>query len=424
MLLRFAVANHLSFRRRQELSFVASSLKDSGEGPIDCPASPSGKLLPAAAIYGANASGKTNLVRALKAMRDMVVASAGDDAAGGRVLEAPFGLDSSAMTEPSTFEVDLSLDGVRLHYGFQTRYGKFDREWLHDFPRSRRRKLFDRTGNEFKVGRGLKGINRSMLGSTKSNVLLMPRAASRGHEALGKLCDYFKKMTVIEYKPPSNDTIVWNLGDDHRRFLALDLLKDAATGVRGWVDRSIHDPGNEQREGFYPAPRRLSEPFPPEARNDDADRGYLLASPRLVHRGAPGEGGGLDLDSESAGTRRLLEIAGAIYGPLRLDGTLVAIDELDASLHTAACEAVLKRFAAREINRKGAQLIATVHDTNIMKSSALRRDQIWFVEKDETGASELYPLTDFRTRRGDDIEKGYSEGRYGAFPAPSFPIEP
>lgn len=102
----------------------------------------------------------------------------------------------------------------------------------------------------------------------------------------------------------------------------------------------------------------------------------------------------------------------------------MAIDELDASLHTAACEAVLKRFDSREINRKGAQLIATVHDTNIMKSAALRRDQIWFMEKDETGASELYPLTDFRTRKGDDIEKGYGEGRYGAFPAPSFPIEP
>ena len=98
------------------------------------------------------------------------------------------------------------------------------------------------------------------------------------------------------------------------------------------------------------------------------------------------------------------------------EGTLLVIDESDASLHTQACEAVLALFSSATTNPKGAQLIATTHDTNLLRSPLLRRDQIWFTEKDAEGATHLYPLTDIRTRKGDNLEKGYLQGRYGAIP--------
>ena len=135
----------------------------------------------------------------------------------------------------------------------------------------------------------------------------------------------------------------------------------------------------------------------------------------LVHRGRDNEPVPLGLDRESAGTRRLLAVMGDVYRALD-EGTPVIMDELDTSLHTHAGEAVLRLFCSAASNPKGAQLLATTHDTNLMRSSSLRRDQLWFTQKDAQGATEIYPLTDFKTRSGDNFESGYLQGRYGAVP--------
>ncbi|CAA7626442.1 conserved hypothetical protein [Magnetospirillum sp. UT-4] len=118
---------------------------------------------------------------------------------------------------------------------------------------------------------------------------------------------------------------------------------------------------------------------------------------------------------ESDGTRRLLVILQAAFNALDTGGLLI-VDELSSSLHTKAAEAILALFCDRATNPKGAQIIATTHDTNLLRSEWLRRDQVWFTEKDEGGATHLYPLSDFRTRPGDNFEKGYLQGRYGAIP--------
>jgi AAA15 family ATPase/GTPase len=106
---------------------------------------------------------------------------------------------------------------------------------------------------------------------------------------------------------------------------------------------------------------------------------------------------------------------GAIFRALD-SGSPIVIDELDASLHTLACEAVLALFASPSTNPKGAQLIATTHDTNLLSSRHLRRDQVWFTEKGDDGATHVFPLTDIYTRKGDNIERGYLQGRFGAIP--------
>ena len=118
---------------------------------------------------------------------------------------------------------------------------------------------------------------------------------------------------------------------------------------------------------------------------------------------------------ESVGTQRLLVMLSLAYRALDAGAPLV-IDELDVSLHTLASASVLQLFCSPETNPNGAQIIAMIHDTNLMKWAGLRRDQLWFTEKDDAGATLLYPLTDIRTRRGDNLEKGYLQGRYGAVP--------
>ena len=123
----------------------------------------------------------------------------------------------------------------------------------------------------------------------------------------------------------------------------------------------------------------------------------------------------LDMADESEGTRRLLRLLIPMFRALDT-GAVMVVDELDASLHTHACEMLIELFSSPKTNPKGAQLIATTHDTNLLRSRHLRRDQIWLTEKDTEGATHLYPLTDFRTREGDNLERGYLQGRFGAIP--------
>ena len=166
MLLRFGVSNRLSIRDRQELSLTASSLKDPTGGLIDCPSVPGGHVLPAVLIYGANASGKSNLVDSLRVMREMVLVSHRKGEPGGGVpLRRPFALDPANSVSPTRFDIDFVMDGVRHHYGFETSDEKFLSEWLYAFPKGHRRTLFEREGDKFHFGSGVERAKQDDLRS-------------------------------------------------------------------------------------------------------------------------------------------------------------------------------------------------------------------------------------------------------------------
>ena len=414
MLLRFAVANHLSIREKQELSFAASSLRDRSDGLIDCKAVPSGSVLPAIVIYGANASGKSNVVNAIAAMQGMVLWSHTQGEPGGGVPRDAFKLDSTCSQTPSRFEIDFVIDDVRYHYGFETTDDVFVSEWLYAFPGSHRRKMFERDNNGFNFGRWLKGRNNNIAELTRPNSLFLSAAAQNSHEQLSKIYEYFRSIEFASTISVQGTTAsaLYTGGDPDQR--VIEFLTSINTGVIGYQKREtdISDKDRAMRRDIVAIVEKLSggtikiEP-------DKYDKHVAI---ELAHRGRQGESVYLDLDSESAGTRRLLIVLSLAYQALD-EGTLLCIDEVDASLHTYANEAILKLFCRPEINRNGAQLIATTHNTNLMKSSVLRRDQLWFTEKTPEGATELYPLTDIRTRKGDNIELGYLQGRYGALPS-------
>ena len=414
MLLRFGVSNHLSIRDFQELSFVASSLKDRDEGLIPCAVAPKGTVVPAAVIYGANASGKSNLVKAMGIMLIMVRDSHRHGRPGDGVLRQPFALDPTCAGKPSRFEIDFVIDGVRHYYGFEASDDAFESEWLYDFPGSRRRMLFERKGGEFRFGRGLKGRNNIIADLTRSNSLYLSAAAQNGHERLSQVSGYFRSVHGVYVIAVPGAMASFHLAEEEPDSRTIDFLRKIGTGVVDYRQKEAEYADEieaVQRDVLTAMRKRGDVPADLEAAMGSNWRTAI----ELAHRNQNGEKVYFDLDLESAGTRRLLFVLGFAFQALD-EGTPLFVDELDASLHTQAAEAVLRLFCSPESNPKGAQLVVTTHDTNLMRAPMLRRDQLWFTEKDADGATRLYPLTDIRTRKGDDIEKGYQQGRYGAVP--------
>ena len=414
MLLRFGVSNHLSVRDFQELSFSASSLKDRDEGLIACAAAPEGAVVPAVVVYGANASGKSNLVATMEIMRRMALFSQTRGEPGGGVSRQPFRLDPAWSGRPSRFDIDFVIDGVRHHYGFEASDDAIEAEWLYDFPKSHRRTLFEREDGEFRFGRGLKGRNAVIADLTRPNSLYLSAAAQNKHEQLSKMFGYFRAIDGVGYADVPGMAVSMQLARKEPDDRTIDFLGKIGTGVVGYRRKETEaaDEIEALRQDIVGVFRkRLIEQADLKAIVGDDWRTAI----ELAHRGRDGEDVYLDLDLESAGTRRLLVVLGLVFQALD-EGTLLFIDELDASLHTQAAEKVLRLFCSPGTNPRGAQLVATTHDTNLLRSSVLRRDQIWFTEKDAEGATVLYPLTDIRTRKGDDIGRGYLQGRYGAVP--------
>lgn len=421
MLLRFRVSNSRSFRKRQELSLVASSLKDREEGLIACRAARAGHVLPAALVFGPNGSGKTNLLGALMFMMRAVTESQ-----ERRVLDtaAPgtFRLDPACAEAPSRYEVDFMLDGVLHNYGFEATGNSFGSEWLHDFPRSRARLLFKRSGNIFVFGRSLHGRNKAISESTRPDSLFLSVAAQMSHERLSRIFEYFTNIHGIPY-----------FGSEMNFMAAISHGSEVTKKVVQFlnlIDRNIIDFQMQEIEvdknefdeifgGVYQEAKSQEQegtriPFLPFF--DLVRSGKPVPLVQLAHRGMDGRPIYFGPGQESAGTLRLMAGLALLFQSLDR-GSLFLVDELDASLHTQAAEAVLALFCSPETNPRGAQLIATTHDTNLLNSSLMRRDQVWFTEKGSDGATELYPLTDIRTRKGDDLEKAYLQGRYGAVPS-------
>lgn len=443
MLLRFAVENHLSIKEKQELSLVASALKDREDGIIPCDATPGGHVLPAAVIYGANASGKTNVIDALRFVRHAVVSSHSRGEPGEPIPRTPFRLDPASADRPSVFDIDFIVEGERYHYGFEALDDAFQSEWLYAFPSNRRQMLFERkAGEPIAFGRGLKGRNRVIEDLTRPNSLFLSAAAQNNHEQLSPVAGFFQRIEIESAKTFSEIEISERLSDDNVSKKIIEFLANLGTGVAGF--RRQHDANlksfqeviskyqdNDHYLNFNTSDLNNTK-FLKIPINEiilastmrEIGSGKLWRNPfkwrtkplvEFSHRDSGGQLVFFDLDRLSDGTRRLLGVLGTIF-LARNKGALIVIDELDASLHTQASEAVLALVSSTALNPKGAQLITTTHDTNLLRSALLRRDQVWFTEKDEGGATNLYPLSDFTTRKGDNIEKGYLQGRFGAIP--------
>lgn len=412
MLLRFEAGNVFSFAETQELSLVASKLKGNEKGLLPIPGASDLRAVPVALIYGANASGKTNFVRAFTFMRSAILSSHSQGNPQGGVPRVPFALDDESDTKPSHFEAEFVVSGSRYIFGFTCDSQSFLTEWLYAFPEGKRRKLYERERKNVDFGPTMLGAKKPLVDFMRHNSLFISTATQNDHEELSKLVNFFREAQYSGTLSVSPMVITNTFKEGQVDPRAITFLQTTGTGVVGL----------EQFEKEIPEQiKMMSSEFIAIARKHLGDEATTDGEPsgkdveiQLLHQGSTGQHA-LPLRHESAGTRRLLLLLSKILRALD-NGSLLIIDELDASLHTLVAEQIVELFADPEYNQKGAQLIATTHDTNILACDHLRRDQIWLCEKDNVGVSRIFSLADFKLRATDQFEKGYLEGRFGAIP--------
>lgn len=379
MLRSFRLGNHRSFRDEQELSLLPAYDRDQA-------------VLPVIAIYGANASGKSNVLDGLAFMREAVVDSFQRWDVDAGVVRNEFRLDAGAREQPSTFVVDLMVDDVRHTYGFTADGQRILEEWLYAYPNRRKRALFERTRDDIEFGSTMTE-HRAKLdvleGLTRPNALFLSLAAQSNVEQLMSVYRWFRSGIRLRLGPPFHPdaaiaALVRGLAlsrpEDAGRLLT--LLTSADVGI---TSIRVEDPREGNRIVF---------------RHGDSNEDF-------------------ELNEESDGTRAWLELLLVVIDVLH-DGTVFVVDEIDASLHPLLTARLVGLFRDPVGNPNGAQLIFTTHDASLLGTmigeEVLARDQVWFVEKDEAGASTLYPLTDFKPRTGENTERRYLAGSYGAVP--------
>jgi AAA15 family ATPase/GTPase len=407
MLLRFKVQNFKSLYREQEFSMV----------PMKVPTKTSIEALPAALIYGPNASGKSNLVTALSymfaAIRHPNFSNLTTD--GWNVPK--FKLNSGANTMPTRFEVSIEIEGVRYDYGFEIGNDVVLKEWLYGYPNKRSVRYFERLhGSPIQFGEQLKGRNRDLEKLAGSKGLFLSFAGAVEHEQLTPIWRFFVPSMFVNALSVHANSLADRLGNyesiDSR---VISFLKEISSGIVSHRFQKILKP----RRPSNAFANYMSASLGSASQTVDAETSQRL---ELGHATELGEPIYFAPDIESSGTTRLLLLLERAF--LALDGgMLLVVDEIDMSLHTLACEAIFQLFTDQRINSRGAQLIATTHDTNLICSPQLGRDQIWFAEKDAQGATEIYPLSDFKVRENDNFERGYLRGRFGALPFSGDPAD-
>lgn len=419
MLITFRTENYRSLRDLAEVSMVVPSWVDTDDVTTPLGAHGDIHLGSIAAIYGSNASGKTNVLRAIWQMSNMVSNSHQSWKPSSRIPYSPFFV-SPHSSQPVMFEAEVLLDGERYQYGFRFDQEKIIEEWLYVFPKGRPRLLFDRDinrDNEFRFGRGLRGRPHIIADLTRDNSLFLSAAAANNHQQLAGLANWFDdgigRATPGDREAHVRYTIA-QVKDAKKKVAILDLLRFADLGIS---DLRIVD--NEVDEELKNRVKTLMQAINPDVDADDVDWSEIAQGTQLAHRVGDDNAAFLDLDDESMGTRAWLGLIGPMMRALER-GTVLLVDELDASLHPRLSGEVIRIFHDPNLNTEGAQLIFNTHDPSLMGAllgdAPLRRDEVWLTEKGKDGATRLYPLTEFRPRKSENLERGYLQGRYGAIP--------
>lgn len=404
MLLSFRFANHRSFRDEQQLNLTPVYDDESGSDHTDLDA------VAVVGIFGANASGKSNVISAFGYLRTMVQSSDHDSEPGVGPRRDPFRLDPEFVKEPSSYAIDLLLDGVRHTYGFTVDDERIAEEWLYSFPYKRKRVIFERTGQLFDWGEESQKSRIRRLEEIVAPTALFLSVAARfdAHDATtGRSDDTSSSLRALYFwlqrrvrRVGSNPRDLLSLSRESSRLLDTEESRSAIVGLLRVADVGLEDI-------FVPDPRNDS--------SKNTDRREVM----FGHRGAVGSVT-LSVRDESSGTLRLLDLAGRAI-PVLATGGLMLVDEIDSSLHPLLTATLVRLFQSSTANPNKAQLVFTTHDATLLGSvdgeDVLRRDEVWFTSKGDDGASELFPLAEFKPRRqGENRQKRYLNGSYGAVP--------
>lgn len=418
MLIEFSVRNYRSIRDEQTFSFVPTALTELFEtNTFESGVAGVGRLLRSAAIYGANAAGKSTVLAALLAMRMIVLRSAADGADDVDVPVTPFLFDESA-TKPTMFEAVFVRKGMRYQYGFECTRQRITDEWLYAYPERRAQHVFSRTYNpesesyDWELKPYLKGRKSLWRDSTGPRSLFISVAARNNSEQLAEIRKWFRDEIIDGSQADTNKTA--NMIDETDV-----VVKEAILSLFEIADLDIVDLRLEARQlNDNPVFAAVRDALPAEARKSfDEAKTYQVFT---KHRTKDGGEIWLDLTDESKGTQSFFAQTGSIMQALST-GAVLVFDELNNNLHPLLARAVVSIFHSKKWNPLRAQILFTTHETALLTTDSLRRDQVWFAEKNDEGATIIYPMTDFEPRKSASLEKHYLQGRFGAIPYISEP---
>jgi uncharacterized protein len=423
MLIEFRVKNYRSFRDEAVLSLVASSDKSLERNYIQIG---NLRLLKSVGIYGPNACGKSNLIKAVETMQRIVLDSAGWKPET-KLPVKPFLMNSKTAEQPSKFEVAFYLDGVRYQYGFSAKSDCIVDEWLLAYPKSYSQIWFERTfvqktnDYDWKFSPYFKGEKAKLADRTKRNSLLLSVGASWNNEQLTKIYTWFRKQIRVvpprESMAPITAKMLFSAESVDKKThkdihsLICHLLKAADLGIDDVIIKK-----KEFEKDQLNLIDKFSKEFPPDIRELFTKEILDQFDVKIAHKhNANGNKVSLSLGEESDGTQRFFELIGPWFEAI-VGGYVVFVDELERSLHPLLVRNLVEFIHASRKEGANAQLIFATHDTTLLEPSLLRRDQVWLIEKANDQASRLYPLTDYKPRKDEAMQKGYLAGRYGAVP--------
>lgn len=420
MLIEFEVGNFLSFREPVRLSMVAAApIKEFRADNVF--AAGRYRLLKSAVVYGANASGKTNLLSAFVRMRWLVLNSSRETQASEPIDVMPFKLDSDTEGKPSRFEATFLADGVRYRYGFEVDRKRVHAEWLFEAKKVAEIALFLRRQEGIDVQPGFKEGN-GIEPRTRDNALFLSVVAQFNGPIATRILEWFGHLWPLHGLHDDSYAVrsVEMLQDAGLRSRIIELVRAADLGIEDMTAKEEKmDPGETLRLLSEEGRRRFLKDM-------EGTRVFTVSSVHGKYAGGVRVGTAvLDFDDEeSDGTNKFFRLAGPLLDSLAT-GSVVILDELDAKLHPLLTRSIVRLFNSKETNPRNAQLIFGTHDTNLLNwqgSGGFRRDQIWFVEKNQQGATDLYSLAEFKLPTGGKvrndaaIERNYIHGRYGAIP--------
>ncbi len=391
MIFEFCVRNYLSIRDEMKLSFVATTLKEHlAESNDVIPVSDTGlALVRSAVIYGANASGKSNLLKAFSFYKRFIIDSFRNGQAGETIDVEQFRLNAGTVNSPTMMEATFSDGSVVYRYGFEVDGGAVCSEWLYQRANKKRAKeveVFYRDGEKTAVHPKSpllqELVNRRM---TRANALLLSTAAQFNEVRAAGILQWLNNTQVIFC---SEDKKLWqqaikHLDDESVRRRIIEFARYADLGIESITKADNLIVSNHRQYD---------------------DEGRETNNVAFSFNG-----------NESEGTIKYFSLSYPIIDALD-NGKRIIVDELDAKLHPLLVRRIITLFNSSETNPKGAQLLFTTHDTFLLGAGLFRRDQIWFTQKDSFGATELYSLAEYKVRSGSSFEKDYLLGKYGATP--------